>query len=255
MQLDLEGRVALVTGVSRGIGAAVASSLLAEGVRVVGVSRTTPDDLDPRVRHQQADLTTPEAPERVVAETLAEHRRLDVLVNNIGGGQLTPGFTDLDDEAWNRMLDLNLMAAVRTTRAALPALVESSGVVVNMSSINGHLPSSALHVYNVAKAGLDVLTAGLAQEYAARGVRVVGVAPGPVDTPLWLGDEGAGQMIADMTGRTREEVIEGARASLPMGRFATAEEVADLVTFLASPRAASISGTTVRIDGAATPTV
>ena len=122
MQLDLEGRVALVTGVSRGIGAAVASSLLAEGVRVVGVSRTAPDDLDPRVTHHQADLTTPEAPERVVAETLAEHRRLDVLVNNIGGGQLTPGFTDLDDEAWNRMLDLNLMAEhTETTRVCQEA--------------------------------------------------------------------------------------------------------------------------------------
>jgi NAD(P)-dependent dehydrogenase (short-subunit alcohol dehydrogenase family) len=144
---------------------------------------------------------------------------------------------------------------VRTTRAALPALVDSRGVVVNVSSINGHLPSPWLHVYNVAKAGIDALTAGLAQEYAGRGVRVVGVAPGPVDTPLWLGESGAGAMIAEITGRSREAVIDGARAAMPFGRFAAPDEVADLITFLASPRAASISGTTVRIDGAATPTV
>jgi NAD(P)-dependent dehydrogenase (short-subunit alcohol dehydrogenase family) len=180
---------------------------------------------------------------------------LDVLVNNVGGGWITQGFADLDDESWSRMLDLNLMTAVRTSRAALPALTESRGVVVNVSSINGHLPSPWLHVYTAAKAGLDALTSGLAHEYAPRGVRVVGVAPGPVDTSLWHGDDGVGAAVAEMTGRSRDEVVESARAEMPFGRFASPEEVADLIAFLASPRAASISGTTVRIDGAATPTV
>jgi NAD(P)-dependent dehydrogenase (short-subunit alcohol dehydrogenase family) len=200
-------------------------------------------------------MTEPAAGERAVAATVEQLGGLDILVNNVGIGHLANGFADESDSHWLEVLDLNLMAAVRTTRAALPHLLDGGGVIVNVSSVNGHLPSASIYSYSAGKAAMNNLTVGLSQEYAPRGVRVVGVAPGPVSTPLWLGPSGAAATIAARTGSDPQEVIDEAVTGIPVGRFTTPEEVGDLVAFLASARAGTITGTTIRIDGGITPSV
>ena len=255
MDLGLAGKVALVTGVSQGIGLACASSFLAEGAVVVGTSRSAPPAAD-GLRHLQLDMTEPGAPERAVAETVEQHGSLDVLVNNVGRGKLWTGFADEPETEWLDVFELNLMAAVRTTRAALPHLVEGDGgVVVNVSSVNGRLPSTSIYSYSAFKAALDNFTVGLSQEFAPQGVRVVGVAPGPVETRMWLGPEGVAAVVGERTGKEPQEVVEETMAVIPVRRFTTAQEVADLVVFLASDRAGTITGTTIRIDGGLIPTV
>jgi NAD(P)-dependent dehydrogenase (short-subunit alcohol dehydrogenase family) len=180
---------------------------------------------------------------------------LDILVNNVGSGRLSKGFADEPDAHWAEVFELNLMTAIRTTRAALPHLVEGGGVVVNVSSVNGHLPGTSIYAYSAGKAAMDNLTVGLSQEFARRGVRVVGVAPGPVNTPLWLGPTGVAATVAARAGSDPQKVVDETIAEIPIGRFTTPEEVADLVVFLASARAGTITGTTIRIDGGMTPSV
>ena len=153
------------------------------------------------------------------------------------------------------VLELNLMTAIRTTRAALPHLIEGGGVVVNVSSVNGHLPSTSIYAYSAGKAAMDNLTVGLSHEFARQRVRVVGVAPGPVSTPLWLGPTGVAATVAARTGSDPQTVVDQTIAEIPIGRFTTPEEVGDLVAFLASARAGTITGTTIRIDGGITPSV
>jgi NAD(P)-dependent dehydrogenase (short-subunit alcohol dehydrogenase family) len=254
VDLGLAGRVALVTGVSQGIGLACATSLLAEGARVLGTSRSTPPTIA-GLTHLQLDMTTAGAAERAVEETVAQLGSLDILVNNVGSGRLSKGFADELDAHWAEVIDLNLMTAIRITRAALPHLVEGGGVVVNVSSVNGHLPGTSIYAYSAGKAAMDNLTVGLSQEFARHGVRIVGVAPGPVNTPLWLGPTGAAATVAARTGSDPQTVVDEASAEIPIGRFTTPEEVGDLVAFLASARAGTITGTTIRIDGGITPTV
>ena len=254
MDLGLAGRVALVTGVSQGIGLACATSLLAEGAVVVGTSRSVPPATH-GLTHLQLDMTDLGAPERAVTETVAHAGSLDILVNNVGSGKLWTGFADEPETEWREVFELNLMAAVRTTRAALPHLVDSGGVVVNVSSINGHLPATSIYSYSAFKAALDNFTVGLSQEFAPQGVRVLGVAPGPVETRMWLGPAGVAAVVGERTGKEPQTVVEETAARIPIRRLTTAEEVADLVVFLASSRAGAITGTTIRIDGGLTPTV
>lgn len=254
MDLGLVGKVALITGVSQGIGLACASSFLAEGAVVVGTSRSVPPAAD-GLTHLQLDMTDPGAPERAVAETVQQAGSLDILVNNVGKGKLWTGFADEPETEWLEVFELNLMAAVRTTRAALPHLVDGGGVVVNVSSINAHLPVPSIYSYGAFKAALDNLTVGLSKEFAPEGVRVVGVAPGPVETRMWLGPEGVAAVVAERAGKEPQTVVDETKANIPVRRFTTPEEVADLVAFLASARAGTITGTTIRIDGGLTPTV
>jgi NAD(P)-dependent dehydrogenase (short-subunit alcohol dehydrogenase family) len=254
MDLGLTGRVALVTGVSSGIGAATARIFVAEGMQVFGTSRTTPESRE-GLAHAAIDMSTPDAGERAVAACVAQFGRIDVVVNNVGHGRIGRGFADESDAVWQQYWDLNFMSAVRTTRAALPALLESKGVVVNVSSVNGRLPESGIYSYSATKAAMNNLTVNLAREYAGRGVRVVGVAPGPVETPLWLGPRGAAAQASALGAGDPDDIVANTRSSIPIGRFSTADEVGALIAFLASPRAASITGATVAIDGGLTPTL
>jgi NAD(P)-dependent dehydrogenase (short-subunit alcohol dehydrogenase family) len=254
VDLGLQGRVALVTGASEGIGFACATSLLAEGARVLATSRSTPPDVA-GLLHLGLDMTSPGAAERAVEETVMRLGSLDVLVNNLGGGGLSSGFADEKDARWAEMLELNLMSAVRATRAALPRLIEGGGVVVNVSSVNGHLPNPSLHAYSAAKAAIDNLTVGLSNEFAPQGVRVVGVAPGSVGTPLWFRPSGIADTLAARTGTDPQTVVNDTISRIPIRRFTTPKEVGDLVAFLASARSGTITGTTIRIDGGISPTV
>jgi len=248
MDLGLDGKVAIVTGASRGIGLATVRALAAEGVRVVGAARTPTPELEAVAASAVAvDLATPDGAVALMESVLREHGGVDLLVNNAGGGDLTlDGFLDLTDVAWAGAIDLNLMAAVRVTRAALPSLIDRRGAVVNVSSIGARRPEGPPLAYNVAKAALTAFGRGLAAEMDPRGVRVLTVTPGPVRTAMWEGMSAA-------TGVPLEDVIDGVPQQLGMvtGRMAEPDEVGSLIAYLLSDRAANITGSDHLIDGGA----
>jgi NAD(P)-dependent dehydrogenase (short-subunit alcohol dehydrogenase family) len=263
MDLQLTDHVVVVTGASRGIGLAIADTLLDEGARVVAASRTRGPELDglaaahvDRLLHVVADLTRPEAAAEVVARALEVFGGLDALVNNAGGepaGRTPPeSFLDLTDHEWQATLDLNLLSAVRASRAALPVLLErGGGVIVNVSSVNGRRPFPFVVDYAAAKAAMTNLSKALSEEFAPRGVRVNTVSPGPVRTPWWTRDGGIADRMAGRLGTDREAVVAQVvpeAFGLATGRFAEPEEVAHAVALLLSPRAANTTGAEVVID-------
>jgi NAD(P)-dependent dehydrogenase (short-subunit alcohol dehydrogenase family) len=256
VELGLEGKVAIVTGVSRGIGYSTASRLLEEGARVVGVSRTAPErDLD-GLRHVCADVLDPATPGLVNDVALSEFGKVDVLVNNAGAGWLRAGYEDVLEEQWREAWELLFLSIVRLTTAVLPALLEAGGgAIVNVSSRNARVPIAGVPDYSAAKAALNNYSKGLAGQYAARGIRVVTVSPGPTATPLWLGPNGAAAQQAAREGTDSESIVRSVEARMPHGRFVTSEEVADLIVFLASARATSVSGVDILIDAGFTQTL
>lgn len=248
MDLNLAGKTALVTGASRGIGLAVVRALIAEGVAVVGAARHATDEL--RATGATAvpvDLSHPTGATDLVAAAADELGGIDLLVNNAGGGDMTlNGFADLSDSEWSRTFDLNLFAAVRVTREALPSLVERGGVVINVSSIGAWKPEGPPLAYNVAKAALKAFGRGLATELGPQGVRVLTVTPGPTRTAMW-------EQMSQLTGAPLQAVVAGIPQQLGMvtGRMSEPSEVADLIAFLLSPRASNITGSDHLIDGGA----
>lgn len=256
MDLGLRGKVAIVTGVSRGIGWATARLLREEGATVVGVSRTVPEHDLEGLRHVQADVVDQGTPERVVEVAQSEFGRVDVLVNNAGTGWLRDGYEGVPDDVWRATWELLFMSIVRMTNAALPALLQAGGgTIVNVSSRNARVPIRAVPDYAAAKAALNNYSKGLAGQYVADGIRVVTVSPGPTDTALWLGPEGAAAQQAARENTDRESVIRSVEARMPHGRFVKAEEVADLIVYLASARAGSITGVDILIDAGLTQTL
>ncbi len=260
MQLDLDDRIALVTGASKGIGLAVTQTLLEEGARVVAVSRTRPAEIDrlaDDLIHVTADLMDPDRPAEVVARAVGEFGGLDILVNNAGGPPPDTklprfGFLELDDTDWREMFEFNLFSAVRASRAALPVMVErGGGAIVNVSSVHGRQPSAVNVDYGAAKAAMINLTKALSEEFAPQGVRVNGVCPGPVRTPWWTDEGGAADILAAATGSDRESVITTVAPEmmqLATGRLADPKEIAFAVAFLASPRSASTTGAEFVVD-------
>lgn len=200
MELELHGKVAVVTGAGRGIGRAVALRLAAEGLLVMGASRKEPSQAVPGILHLETDLRDPEAPAALIDWAAAQHGRLDLLVNNVGTGKIRSGSLEESDEDWAAILNLNLLTAVRATRAAMPWLLQSRGVVVNVSSINGRLAEPSIAGYSASKAALNSFSKSLATQYGPQGVRVVTVSPGPTATDLWLGPDGAAAQIAALEG-------------------------------------------------------
>jgi NAD(P)-dependent dehydrogenase (short-subunit alcohol dehydrogenase family) len=256
MQLELSGKTAIVTGASRGIGLATVKALRAEGVQVVGAARKpTPELEDTGALAVPVDLGTRDGAQFLVDETVRAFGGVDLLVNNLGGGDnlsLT-GFADLDDDAWADAFEINLFATVRVTRAALPWLVRDGGAVVNVSSIGAWRPEGPPLAYNVAKAALKAFGRGLATELGPSKVRVVTVSPGPTRTSMWEGDSGLGAQLAAALGAPQDAIVAGAPEQMGMvtGRLAEPAEVADLISYLLSPRAASITGSDHLIDGGA----
>jgi len=261
VQLDLEGRVAVVTGASKGIGLAVVRALLDEGARVVATSRARNDDIDElqgELVHVPADLMDPDAPAEIVARAVEAFGGLDIVVNNAGGpppGTKLPrfGFAALTDDDWREMLEFNLLSAVRMCRAAIPPLLErGGGAIVNVSSVHGRQPSAVNVDYGAAKAAMINLTKALSEEFGSQGVRVNGVCPGPVRTPWWTDEGGAADVLAAHTGADRESVmatVAPEMMQLTTGRLLEPEEIADAVVYLASPRSASTTGTELVVDG------
>lgn len=256
MDLQLEGKTAIVTGASRGIGLAVAQELTREGVHVVGAARTiTPEMETASATTLAADLSTPEGAQRVIETATTQAGGVDILINNVGAGDVDRlklgGFLDADDTQWRDLLDLNLFSAVWASRAALPSLIERSGVIVNVSSINAHLPATGPVGYSEAKAALVALSKRLSEEFGPQGVRVNTVSPGPVGTSLWRDPEGFGAKVAASVGASHGDFLEAMPEAfgIASGRITEPAEVAALIAFLTSPIASNIVGSEFAIDG------
>ena len=242
MDLGLSGSVCIVTGSTGGIGLATAELLRAEGATVVTTGRSGGEI--------PADLSLAGEPERVVAETIAAHGRLDVLVNNVGYSEIRK-LEHVTDEDWQASFEINLMAAVRATRAALPGMRErGSGTIVNVSSTAAKRPSTGMPDYSVMKAALLSFSRLIADLYAKDGIRCNAVTPGPTATQAWLGDGG----LADQQGE-REEVLAKVAAGRPLGRLAEPEEIAAVIAFLCSPRASYVTGAAWSADGGTVPVI
>jgi NAD(P)-dependent dehydrogenase (short-subunit alcohol dehydrogenase family) len=253
MDLGLSGRTAVVTGGSKGIGLAIVAGLTASGARVITGARTSSAELkdlagDGSVRAIEVDLASPEGPGQLAA---AAGDRIDILVNNVGGAPArTGGFLSITDEDWLATLNLNLLAAVRMTRAVVPAMLTAGrGAIITVCSVNAKLPDPAVLDYSVAKAGLASFCKALSKELGPHGIRVNTVSPGPVATDLWLGAGGVAQTVSRATGASAKDVESGAASQMVTGRFTQPAEVANVVLFLASDRAGNITGSDYVIDG------
>jgi len=228
-------RVALVSGAASGIGAAVAVRLAAEGASVVA------SDLHAPAGGVVMDVTDPASVAGAVAEVLDRHGRLDIVANVAGIG-IARRIGEFSLEEWNRVLQVNLTGTFLVSQAALPSLIESRGAIVNMASVAGVRATPYNAAYCASKGGVIMLTKSMALELAGAGVRINAVCPASVDTPFLRGfelPEGADLRLL-------------ARSTSPMGRLIDPAEVAACVAYLASPDAATVSGTTIVIDGAST---
>jgi NAD(P)-dependent dehydrogenase (short-subunit alcohol dehydrogenase family) len=255
MDLGLEGKRALVTGASKGIGLAVARRLVAEGAAVIGGSRESSAELDVLVEegkasHVRVDLSSDDGPSQLVAAGLREGP-IDILINNAGA--VTPrldGFVSVTDEQWRATMNLSFMAAMRTTRALLPQMIaRNDGSIVNNASINATLPDPLVIDYSAAKAALLNFSKALSKEVGPHGIRVNAVSAGPVSTALWLGANGVAATVSAQQGAAPEDVAREAVKETATGQFTTPEELADLIVFVASSRVSNVTGANFVIDG------
>jgi NAD(P)-dependent dehydrogenase (short-subunit alcohol dehydrogenase family) len=256
LDLQLDGRVAVVTGAGKGIGLAIVRALAEEGALVVAGSRSTStlDGLD-RVTGVAVDLAQPGGAAALVERAVAGHGRVDVLVNNVGAVRLRlDGFLGTSDEEFAWAMEMNFFIALRAVRAVLPHMLErGGGAIVNIASVNAFFqPDAGTVDYGPAKAALVNLSKSLAQEFGPRGVHVNCISPGPVATDLWLGEGGVADTVAKTAGidadTAREQVV-ASIGGFATGRFTTPEEVATLAVLLASQRTANVTGANYVIDG------
>jgi NAD(P)-dependent dehydrogenase (short-subunit alcohol dehydrogenase family) len=259
MDLQLAGTHVLVTGASKGIGLAIVGAFRAEGASVIASARRSTPELEATgATFVAADLASADGPRRLVEAALAIAPRIDVLVNNAGGGELADGI--LEDpfnggpDVWAGAFALNLGAAVETTRAALPALVEAGGAVVNISSDSARRPWTTPLPYSVAKAALNAFSRALAERVAASGVRVNVVSPSATRTPMIVGEDGYGAKVAASTGVDLDTFV----ASMPKQNGMLTDtlidpaEIARAVLLLASPAMPSAIGANWAVDAGAT---
>ena len=258
MELNLNNKTALVTGGSKGIGLAIATALAKEGVRVaVGARGTTPElkelmhEYD--VEHFAVDLAEPRGPERLVAAVASSYGSLDLLVNNVGASEPAATSLDFSDEQWQRLFEINFFGVVRAVRAAAPLLAAGTdAAVVNIASLNARLPAGMIAPYSASKAALVNFSKAVSEELAPQGIRVNSVSPGPVRTPLWTAPGGFAHLFAAQLDTTVDDVMDRVlpeTMSISAGRVGEPREVADLVAYLASPRAAYITGADHLVDG------
>ena len=257
MDFGFEGRVAVVTGAGKGIGLAVARAFAEEGVRVVAGSRRPGEALEELAERYpvvpvSVDLNTVEGPAKIVGRAVEEFGGVDVLINNVGGVKpRMGGFLSIEDEDWLDTLELNLMSAVRASRAALPHLLERGGAIVNVSSLNARLAQPPVADYAASKAAMSNLSKALSEEFGPRGVRVNAVSPGPVRTPLWEDEGSAGEQMAAAMGVELGDFLDAVpeQFGITLGRMLEPEEVASAVLFLASEKSGGVTGSDYAVDG------
>jgi len=255
--LDLDGRRALVTGGTQGVGQAVVATLRDAGVKVLTTARRTPEVIPDGVQFVTADVSTSEGCVTVADAVREKLGGVDIVVHVVGGSSAPAGgFAVLDDDEWDKALSQNLYSAVRLDRALLPAMIaQRSGVVIHITSIQREMPlPDATTAYAAAKAALSTYSKSLSKEISPKGIRVVRVSPGWIETDaaVRLVNRIAVESGSDYAGAQKQ--LMGSLGGIPLGRPAKPREVADLVAFLASPRAASITGTEYVIDGGTVPT-
>ena len=242
MELGLTGRVAVVTGGSRGIGAATVERLRAEGARAIAVARSA--DGEDAVA---ADLTRPEAVEAIRAAL--EGRAPDILVNGAGTSYLR-ALEELSDDEWRAMHELHVLAPLRLMRAFAPEMAQRGwGRIVTVSSSAGKRPSLTNAAYSVTKAAALSLSRVFAERYTGSGVLVNAVAPGPTASELWTGPGGLAEQQARERGTTPAAVLAEQAKKLPLGRMTTPEEIAAVIVFLCSEQASAVAGAAWSVDG------
>jgi NAD(P)-dependent dehydrogenase (short-subunit alcohol dehydrogenase family) len=254
MNLGLQGKTAIITGASRGIGLATAKILAQEGARVFGAARQiTPELAEISPHALEVDLSQPGGAERLLEHVMQNAEGLDILINNLGAGDAVSlgGFLDVTDEQWRANLDITLMSAIWMSRAAMPHLLKSRGAILNVSSINSKVPSNGPIAYTTAKTALAALSKSLAEEFGPQGVRVNTVSPGAVRTSLWEGENRFGSSVANAFGLEHDVFLSElpARFQMTTGRITEAEEVANLIAFLVSDRIPNVVGADYVIDG------
>lgn len=257
-ETEFTGKRALVTGGTRGIGEAIVKRLRASGATVVTTARSTPPNLLQPDLFVEVDLSTAEGAEKIVSYVRDRIGGVDILINNVGGSSAPGGgFAALTDEHWQHALNANLFAAVRLDRGLLPLMLEQgAGVIIHISSIQRRLPLfEATLAYAAAKAALSNYSKGLSNEVGPKGVRVVSVAPGFTETTAATALIDSLAVNSGTDRNTAREQLIKSLGGIPLGRPAWPEEVAELVAFLASYRAASITGSEYVIDGGTIPTI
>jgi NAD(P)-dependent dehydrogenase (short-subunit alcohol dehydrogenase family) len=255
--LGLNGQRALVTGGTKGAGAAVVQALVGAGVKVAATARTVPANGPDKIHYIAADLMTAQGCARAAEEVLHAFGGIDIVVNVLGGSSAPAGgFAALTDEEWQKEINHNLLPAVRIDRALLPSMIaQGSGVIIHVTSIQHQLPlPESTTAYAAAKAALSTYSKSLSKEVAPKGIRVVRVSPGWIETDaaVALAERIASEAGTDYEGGRK--IIMDSLGGIPLGRPAKPGEVADLITFLASPRAAAITGAEYIIDGGTVPT-
>ncbi|WP_084398095.1 SDR family oxidoreductase [Henriciella aquimarina] len=254
--LNLGGTRAVVTGGTKGAGSAVVRALLEAGANVAVAARSAPQPGIENAVYVEADLSTETGPAELARKAGRALGGIDILVNVVGGSNAPAGgVAALSDAVWKQEIDLNLMSAVRLDRAVLPEMIQrGSGVIVHVTSIQSRLPlPESTTAYAAAKAALSTYSKSLSKEVGPKGVRVVRVSPGWIETEaaIALAERMAREAGTDIEGG--RQIIMRSLGGIPLGRPARPEEVADLIAFLASPRAGAITGTEYVIDGGTVP--
>ena len=250
MDLGLSDRVCVVTGSTGGIGLATARLLAAEGARVVTSGRSGDAPGVGESLHVACDLAEPGEPERLIGAAVTELGRLDCLVNNVGAARQA-AFEEIADDEWDAYWHLNVISHVRAIRASLPHLrAAGKGAIVNVSSTAGKRPSTGMPHYSVTKAAMLSLSRLVADLYAGDGIRCNAVTPGPTATDAWLGEGGLADQLGD-----RDAVLAKVGAGRPLGRLAQPEEIAAVIVFLCSDRAAYVTGAAWSADGGTVPII
>lgn len=257
MSQTLNGKIAIVTGGTKGIGKAIAEKLTQLGAQIIVTARQQPQDLPTNQYFIGIDATTAESGEQIIKEVLAKFGKIDIVVNNAGANLHPTGFADLTDEMWLSELQLNLMAAIRLNKAVLPSMIEQkNGVIINVSSnaAKQSIPNMTMS-YSTAKAALNAYSKALANEVGMHNVRVNVVAPGVVNTPLM---QEFLKNIAAQNSISYDDAVQNVIQQLgllPLGRMAEPEEIANMVAFLATEEAKYITGSIYSVDGGAYPVV